>query len=232
MLKYFKSQWDTVPFTVIDTETTGIDPAVDKIVQIAVVRFENYEPVASLSSLINPNRDIPKEASAVHGVLNEHVVGAPQIKDFFYSKEVQNLLTDAQPAAYNAQFDKQFVPPFGSDWTWPWFDPMNLIRYRDRYVPGKGRHRLEATCKRYGIELINAHSAIGDATATGKLLFLVGKQTFPKQYSLGKALDWLNRVQAAEWFRHHQWRCGLPPKEENEEIRNQSDEKSDRQEAS
>lgn len=216
MLKYFRSQWDTVPFCVIDFETTGVNPVVDRVVQIGVVRFENCEPVGSVKSLINPGRDIPAEVSKIHGILQEHVEDAPHIRDFLYTDDVQKLLTDAQPAAYNAQFDKQFCPPFGSDWTWPWFDPLSMVRYVDRYVAGKGRHKLEVTCKRYGIELVDAHDAISDATATGNLLFKLGKDRFPKQYTLGRALDWLNRVQAAEWFRHQQWKSGLPPEEKDE----------------
>lgn len=40
MLKYFNQQWDTVPVTIIDTETTGVQPGRDRTVQVGIVRFE------------------------------------------------------------------------------------------------------------------------------------------------------------------------------------------------
>lgn len=214
MIKFFNTQWDEVPAAWIDTETTGVKPGKDRCVQIAVVRFEGGEPVGSVGDFVNPGIPIPEAATAIHGITDMAVSGAGPIEAFMARADVIALLAGAQPAAYNAPFDKHFVPPFGDDWTWPWLDALSLVRKVDRFAKGKGRHRLEASCQRHGIDLIGAHDATADATAAGKLLYKLGRQEFPKVYSLGQALSWQRRSEAEEWARFMGWLSTQPPKEE------------------
>jgi DNA polymerase III subunit epsilon len=213
VLKFFSAQWDSVPVVLIDTETTGIQPGRDRTVQVGIVRFEGGEIMGSRSSFIDPGIPIPEAATAIHGITDIAVQGAPSLADFFADPETRRLLDGAQPAAYNASFDRHFVPPFGDDWTWPWLDSLSLVRKVDRYAKGAGRHKLEATCKRHGVPLEGAHDAIADATAAGLLLYKLGRATFPQQYSLGQALGWQRRVEAEEWFRFNEWLSAQPTRE-------------------
>lgn len=213
MLRRFLDQWDTVDSAWCDTETTGLAVGHDRAVSIAIVRFEKGAPVASYSTLVNPGIPIPAEATAIHGITDEMVVSAPNILDVFALPSVQELLTDAQPAAYNGPFDRHFVPPFGEDWTWPWLDCLSLVRKVDRFAKGAGRHKLAATCARHGIELPNAHSAEADATAAGQLFYKIAAKAFPERYTLGQALGWQRRSEAEEWFRFNDWLARQPPRE-------------------
>lgn len=210
MLKHFNTQWDTIPTNSLDTETTGLRVGYDKAVSVAIVRFENGLPVASMSTLVDPGMPIPESATAIHGITDVMVKGAPKIEDWFQEPEVIRILDDAQPSAFNGSYDRYFVPPFGTDWTWPWLDGLTFVRLLDRYAPGKGRHRLEPTCARHGIKLKAAHSAEADALAAGELLLKLGRKMFPSKYTLGQALGWQRRQEAVEWMRHMSWRSGLP----------------------
>jgi DNA polymerase III epsilon subunit-like protein len=147
------------------------------------------------------------------------VPASPFIEDLFAdgcvdgSDGVAALLRDAQPAAYNAPFDRYFVPPFGDDWTWPWLDALSLVRKVDRFAKGAGRHKLAMACGRHGVALPDAHNAGADARACGELLFKIGRELFPKQYTLGEVLGWCRRAEAEEWFRFNEWLSRQPPRE-------------------
>jgi DNA polymerase-3 subunit epsilon len=214
MLKYFNQQWDAVPLIVVDTETTGTQPGRDRTVQVGLVRFEGGVAVASSCALINPCMPIPATATAIHGITDEMVGGAITLAEYFALPRTIDLLRDAQPAAYNAQFDRYFVPPFGEDWSYPWADSLSLVRKVDRFVKGKGRHKLSAACARHGVELGGAHDAGADARAAGELLYVLGRKTFPKHYTMGALLSWQRREEADEWARFMGWLSQQPPREE------------------
>jgi DNA polymerase III alpha subunit (gram-positive type) len=179
MIRFFNHSWLEVPTAWIDTETTGIKAGYDKCVQIGVVRFEGGKVVDSGACEINPGMPIPPSATEIHGITDEMVKDAPTIEEWFSDPRTKRLLEGAQPGAYNASFDRNFVPPFGDDWTWPWVDSLSLVRKVDRFVSGKGRHKLTVAAQRHGIELIGkAHSAHTDATAAGQLFYKLGAQVW------------------------------------------------------
>lgn len=213
MLRYFNQQWDTVPVCVIDTETTGVQPGRDRTVQVGIVRFEGGAAVGSFSSLINPGVPIPASATAIHGITDEMVGGAPTLAEYFAHPSTLKLLEDAQPAAFNSPFDKLFVPPFMEDWTWAWLDALSLIRVVDRYAKGAGRHKLAACCARHGIALTEAHSASADARAAGELLYKLGPGVYGKA-SLGEVLRQQGVAEAQERFRFLSWLSRQPPRPE------------------
>lgn len=213
MLAHFNTPWHDVPICVLDSETTGVRPGYDKIVSLGLARFERGQFVGGFSTLVKCDIPIPAEATAVHGITDADLVGRPSISEVMESARPKELLADAQPGAFNCAFDRQFIPPFGADWTWPWLDALPIVRVIDRYQKGKGRHCLGACCKRHGITLTDAHDALADARAAGELLFKIGLEFFPKGYTLGQALGWCRRAEAVEWFRFNDWLSKQPPME-------------------
>lgn len=211
MIEFFRMHWLDVPTAWIDTETTGKYPGVDRTVQVGIARFEAGKPVAHDQWLVDPGIPIPAEATAIHGITDEMVKGAPTLAELFAGTSIQHLLEGAQPGAFNSPFDRNFVPPIG-DHSWPWLDCLSFVRKTDRYAPGKARHRLEATCKRHGIELQQAHSAGADARAAGELFYKLARENFPKIYTMGQALGWQRRIEAVEWFRFFEFKTS-PRKE-------------------
>ncbi len=68
------------PITVVDTETTGLYPGGDRVIELAVVRIEpNAEPVLVLDTLLNPGRRVA--ATEIHGITDADVADAPTFAD-------------------------------------------------------------------------------------------------------------------------------------------------------
>lgn len=217
MLKFFNTPWAEVPTVWLDVETTGIVPGVDGVVQTALVRFEGGEVVGREVSLIDPDRPIPEAATAIHGISDAMVRDAPALAQFFERASVLALLAGAQPGAYNAPFDRAFLPLHVlADWTWPWLDPLVFVRVVDRYAKGQGRHKLEAACQRRGVKIEGAHDASVDAEAAGRLFYKIAPEipaVGERSAWLGTMLAWQRRVEADEWERFNVWLSQQPPRE-------------------
>lgn len=208
MLPFFLKTWNEVPTVWLDVETTGTDVVNDRACQVGIARFEGERCVSMDVQLVDPGRPIPAEATAIHGITDDMVRGMPPIQALFALDKVQTLLAGAQPGAYNGPFDRHFIPPFG-DWTWPWLDCLSLVRKIDRYAKGKGRHKLEASCKRHGVTLTGAHDAGHDARAAGELFYKLVPKLHSK-VSLGGLLKWQRIEEASEWYRFFEWLSEQP----------------------
>ncbi len=92
------------PIVFFDLETTGTDPATDRIVEISVLRVETDGSRSSRTRRINPERQIPAEASAVHGIRDEDVAGEPTFGQI--AKGFLDFLDGADLAGFNlVRFD-------------------------------------------------------------------------------------------------------------------------------
>ncbi len=169
--------WSEQPIVVCDVETTGVSPETCGVVSIAAVLFEDKRPTKRFYSLVNPGCEIPESASAIHGIKAEHIKDAPRLEEL--AGELLAVAGEAQPCGYNGQaYDRIVLRRHISGSECPlffpmhdWVDPLTVIRDRDRYVAGKKRHTLSVTCKRWGVELDDAHNALSDCLATGALLY-------------------------------------------------------------
>ncbi len=90
----------TKPIVVLDTETTGVDVTKDKVVSIACVKINVDGTRERKYSLVNPQIPIPKGASDVHGILDEHVQSAPTFKQI--SKALSEWIGDSDLLGFNS----------------------------------------------------------------------------------------------------------------------------------
>lgn len=211
-LKLFTSRWDQIPMVFLDTETTGIDPVTDRAVEVALVRFEGGKVAGEFSSRVNPGRAIPEAATAIHGITDADVRDAPSIGNVFANAQVRDLLDGAWLGAFNASFDKLFVPPFGEMHAEPWFDGLSIVRVVDKWAKGAGRHKLTAVCERHGVELAGAHGALADATATGQVFYKLAPSQLGT-WTVGEALRWQRHQECEAWFDFRLWLSKQPPRE-------------------
>jgi DNA polymerase-3 subunit epsilon len=184
--------WVDIPIALIDTETTGRDPAADRIVEIGIVLGLRGEVTGRFSKLINPGRPIPPEVSAVHGIRDADVAGQPTFAEI--AGEVLEFLGNAVPAAYNAAFDRGFVfaeleragvrpeaPPPAMRREVDWIDPLAFARELYKHEESRALGDMAA---RLGIELERAHRATDDAEAALKILYTFAKDPrVPRAYA-------------------------------------------------
>lgn len=157
---------------VLDTETTGLDPAQGhRVVELACVEMENRSLTGRhLHLYLNPDRDSDPEALAVHGLTTEFLSGHPRFEEVAH--QLVEYVKDAEVIIHNAAFDVKFLNAELTRIGLPKFDTMclkitdSLLHARELH-PGK-RNSLDALCERYGIS--NAHRTLHGALLDSELL--------------------------------------------------------------
>lgn len=155
---------------VFDTETTGLDPATDRIVQIAGVRIARGRLTGErFDTLVDPGRPIPPGSTAVHGITDAMVAGAPDMTTALTA--FHHFAEDAVLVAHNAPFDLGFLRQVALE-TGAHFDNRVLDTVLlSAMLWGQGApHSLDALTERLGIEIPpeDRHTAMGDTLATAQ----------------------------------------------------------------
>lgn len=158
-------------FCVLDVETTGFSPSHhDRVLEVAAIRFDrNGRILDTFETLVNPDRD--PGPTHIHGIRAAHLNGAPPFKNIV--GHLTRMAKDSILVAHNWAFDRAFLANefqrAGLHWpNVPAICTLWLARCR---LPHMVSRRLDAICEVYDIPLVDAHSALSDATATGHLLF-------------------------------------------------------------
>lgn len=139
---------------VLDTETTGMDPVRgDKLVEIGCVELMNHLPTGNTYHVyINPERDIPAEATAVHGITNERVANEPVFGEIVGG--FLDFIGDARLVIHNAEFDMKFINSELKTFGFPSIDHrrvLDTLRMAREKFPGSPAN-LDALCRRFGID--------------------------------------------------------------------------------
>lgn len=181
---------DEHTFLVVDTETTGLEAPEHKAVEVAAVVVRQGRIMGAFTTLLNPERLIPCEVSAVHGLVGSDVAQAPTLLEALPLLEgFARLAQTTCLVAHNAPFDKSMLPGFAVGT--PWLDTLRLARH---LYPDMSSHKNQVL--RYALSLecpeaagCSAHRALADAYVTARLLIhMLGNQTKP--YTLPELLDY------------------------------------------
>ncbi len=158
------------PIVFFDLETTGINIAKDRIVEISILKVYPNGNKESKTWLVNPEMEIPDEVIAIHGISNERVVTEPTFKEL--AEEVSQLIAGCDLAGFNSnRFDIPLLAEemlrVGLD-----FDMKNRVAVDVQVIFHKKEQRtLGAAYKFYcDKDLENAHSAEADTNATYEIL--------------------------------------------------------------
>ncbi len=153
---------------VFDTETTGMDPATgDRIVEIGCVELENHLPTGrTYHQYINPERDVPAEAAAVHGLTEEKLKDEPVFAEIV-GDFLDFIGDDAKLIAHNAAFDMKFVNAEIKTLGFPKINDKRVIdtlMIARKKFPGSPAN-LDALCRRFHIDNSNRtlHGALLDS---------------------------------------------------------------------
>ena len=168
---------------ILDTETTGLDPATgDRIVEIGAVELLNHLPTGRTYHVyINPERDMPKEAEAVHGLSSAFLKDKPVFAAI--AREFLEFLGDAALIIHNASFDMAFINAELGFVRLPAIPPervVDTLHIARQKHPGAS-NSLDALCRRYGIDNSKRtkHGALLDSELLAEvyLELIGGRQT-------------------------------------------------------
>lgn len=158
------------PLAFFDLETTGVNIAIDKIVEIAILKVMPDGEKQVYEKRINPGIPIPLESSMFHGIYDKDIANAPSFKDL--AKEIASFLEDADLAGYNSnKFDvpmlmEEFLAA-GVNFSLEgrcFIDVQNIFHQMEQRT-------LKAAYKFYcDKNLVDAHNAGADVTATYEVL--------------------------------------------------------------
>lgn len=185
-------------FIALDVETTGLNPALDRLIEVAAVRFApdgegGFTPADSLVSLINPGIPVSPKSESLTGITTSMLQDAPEPHDFL--ERLAKWAGDLPIVAHNAFFDLNFLryegfrTPKDTDprlkFNPPLIDTLELSRL---LLPDLKNHKLKTICQHLQIDLTGHHRAEADALACGL--------AFIRLYKLSKAekLAELNQI--------------------------------------
>lgn len=152
---------------VLDTETTGLDPAQGhRVVEIGAVEIANLIPTGrTFHVYIDPERDMPEEAFRVHGLSREFLAAHKKFGEIVDGFCV--FIEGAQLIIHNAEFDVRFLNSELARLELPAIDMVNVV---DTLALARRRHpgasnSLDALCQRYGVDATRRekHGALLDA---------------------------------------------------------------------
>lgn len=158
---------------IFDTETTGLDPQNgDRMVEIGCIELINRVPTGRIfHAYFNPERSMPREAEAVHGLSETFLADKPRFHE--KAEELIAFLEDAKLVAHNAGFDFAFL---NAELGVCGRDAICRTRMIDTVALARVRHpgaklSLDALCTRYGIDRSHRtkHGALLDAELLAQL---------------------------------------------------------------
>lgn len=204
--------WPDQPLAALDLETTGPDPATDRIVELALLLDRPGQPVEPLvDTLVDPGADvvIPDGAAQVHGITRERLIAEVAPPAAQVLPEAHRTLTRLAAdgiglVIFNATFDWPLLaadlarldPPLALP-PCRLIDPLVIDRHVDRYR--KGKRTLTAACGVYGIVLDDAHRAGADALASLGVARAVGRHSLEVAGLDLDAMQDLQRTAHAAW---------------------------------
>lgn len=171
-------QWFLDPlrvYAVIDVETTGGQPAQDRITEIAIVKVQAGRVISEFSSLVNPGRRIPSYISKLTGITDQMVQQAPSFSEL--ADTIATQLQGCLFVAHNVRFDYGFVKAelARCDIALNLAQLCTVVESR-RCFPGLASYGLANLSRHFALDLSQHHRALADARAAAQLLLLINQQ--------------------------------------------------------
>jgi len=167
---------------VLDTETTGLDPASgDRVIEVAAIEIFNFLPTGgTFHRVIDPERDVPEESTRIHGFTYDMLRGKPRFADV--AEEMLAFIGPSEIIAHNAPFDFGFLDAELVRAGRPKLDRARMVDSLDlarRRFPGQV-NSLDALCRRLGVDnsMRTSHNALLDVKLLAEvfLQLMGGKQ--------------------------------------------------------
>jgi len=183
----------SLKYTIVDIETTGLDPVNNEIIEIGALKLENLKIIDSFSALIKPKTNLPKKIVEITGITEEMLVDKPEIQDVLV--DFENFLSDNIVIAHNSDFDigflqQNFSRHLNSNMKNKILCTLKISRV---IIPNLPNYKLHTIAKYFNVPIIERHRALGDCKTTfyiwEKLVSILeqkGINTFDEINSLAK----------------------------------------------
>ncbi|MGM0934267.1 MAG: exonuclease domain-containing protein [Bacteroidota bacterium] len=152
-------------FAIIDVETTGGGINGNRLTEICIVLLRGSKVIDKFTSLINPDKEIPRHITALTGIDNDLVADAPKFYEI--AKKVEEFTRDAIFVAHNVNFDYNVLrnefKDLGFEYT---RKKLCTVRLSRKLIPGLFSYSLGKLCDSINIPISNRHRAEGDTDAT------------------------------------------------------------------
>lgn len=149
-------------YSVIDIETTGLDPSFCEIIEISAVKYSSGQKTGSFSTLVRPCNPVDDYITALTGITNEMLIGAPNISDVIL--DFYNFIGNDVLIGYNINFDINFL-----------YDSLknshslilsnsfvDVMRIARKALPKLKNHKQVTVAEYYGVSVSGAHRAMAD----------------------------------------------------------------------
>nr|HOP63918.1 3'-5' exonuclease [Spirochaetota bacterium] len=152
----------SVNFCAIDLETTGVNPAFNKIIEIGAAKFRLDGAVETFHTLVNPGVSIPETVIRIHGITDSMVASAPVIEDIIDS--FHDFIEDSVLVIQNPRFDLSFIDRAfrSNEIIFAPLQALDTVRLAKNYFPDLPNHKLSTLAEHLGI-VCRKHRALDDA---------------------------------------------------------------------
>lgn len=164
-------------YVVVDTETTGLSPGIDSIIEFGAVRYRNHEVIDTFSTLVKPDsyysewsdngiQYISPFISSLTHITNEMLDTAPVMEDVL--PEFLSFVKDSYIVGHNVNFDVNFIYDTSMKYSYPAFTNsfIDTLRMSKMLLPHLPHHRLQDLAFLYNVDYSHAHRAIEDVYIT------------------------------------------------------------------
>ena len=164
-------------YVVFDLETTGLSPVSDRIIEISGLRVRAGQVEETFSTLVNPERKIPRSATAVNGITDAMVAGAPCVRDAvgeFLDFAGRNVLVGHNIHSFDMKFlyrAAEEIPSSCLD-----NDYIDTLLMARKYMPELAHHRLVDLAQYFGLSTQGAHRASVDCMMNQMCFDELGKR--------------------------------------------------------
>ncbi len=153
-------------YVALDLETTGLDPARDRVIEVGAVAFTPEGVTASMERLVDPGRSVPEMVLRLTGIRPEELRGAASAESAL--AELTEFMRGRLPVGHGARLDVDFLLSAGIwDPAWEILDTLEVARI---VLPSAPSHSLPLLSTELGFAQPRPHRALDDADATRQLL--------------------------------------------------------------
>ena len=153
-------------YAALDLETTGLDPARDRVIEVGAVAFTSDRVTATMERLVDPGRSVPETVLRLTGIKPEELHGAASAESAL--RELAEFVRGRQPVGHGARLDIDFLTAAGLwDESWEVLDTLDVARI---LLPTAASHSLPLLATEMGFAQPRPHRALDDADATRQLL--------------------------------------------------------------